>query len=548
MTRVIPPIVAALLLAVAPALAAQDRPAAVSQPEQPIATDIRIEGATIYSPEELRRRHGLVVGERLKAPPDAIAADIARRYAKDGFTFAEVRASIDSAGVLTIRIDEGQIDEVEFRGVKPDVAERLREHFSLRAGDIFNRSQAGRALDDALEIGQGAIVRGRERTFTVIRENNRRVLQVNLRTRSQRSGVFVGPQGREDWYSPVDGFNPAFGIQSTIFDAEHFNHTYWAGYLSYKFARERAGYTFGIERPFFADGVVQVGAGLYDITASDDRWRLSDVEQSLVALTFRNSFRDYYRRKGWHAYAAVRPFARHEWLVAWRDDTHAALGNETSYAFFRDDHVFRDNAVVRDGDLRAMVLGYTFDTRGLTLESPGERYRRHQVDDFFGTLTERQQGARVEWLTELAPAAFEHDFDFTRHILSARSWVETSPSRLLSGRVIAGFSDGVLPPQRTFGLGGIGSVHGYRFKEAIGERMILLNGEFRQRFGRSGLGGLAFLDAGRVFRPIGGSTDKWLKGVGVGLEMGSSSRIEFGWRMDDIPHSLQVLFRLQPSW
>jgi hemolysin activation/secretion protein len=115
--------------------------------------------------------------------------------------------------------------------------------------------------------------------------------------------------------------------------------------------------------------------------------------------------------------------------------------------------------------------------------------------------------------------------------------------------VLAGFSEGALPPQRTFALGGIGSVHGYAFKEAMGDGMLLFNGEFRQRFGRrSGLAGVVFADAGRVYGPLDGSTDRWLKGVGLGLEVGEGARIEFGWRLDDIPSSLQVLVRLNPGW
>lgn len=548
MRGVIRGILAGLLLTTVAAPAYSQDPPAASQPEQPVLTSLSIEGASAYTPERLQRRHDLVVGERLPAPPDSIAADIQKRYAADGYTFAEVKASLDGAGRLSIVIDEGQIDEISFPGIDPDVASRLRDHFSIQPGDIFHRQQALRALENALAITHGAIVRARGKTFTLIRDRNRRVLEVNLRTRTQRSGLFFGSQGREDWYSPVDGFNPAIGFQSTIFDKKRFNHTYWAGYLSYKFAREEAGYTFGLERPLFADGVLQVGAGIHDLTGSDDLWRLTTTEQSLVAFGFRNSFRDYYRRKGWQVHAAVRPFEQHEWLVAWRDESHAAQVNETDYGLFRDDHLFRPNAFVQDGGLRALLLGYTFDTRSLTRESPGERYRRHQLDDLFGSFSERDHGARIEWRSELAPADFDHDFDFSRHILNARAWLEASPGRVLSGRVIAGFSDGTLPPQRTFGLGGVGSVHGYSFKEAIGERMLLLNGEFRQRFHRSGMAGLAFIDAGRVFRPLHGSAEAWLKGVGIGLEFGGSARVEFGWRLDDIPSSLQVLFRLNPPW
>jgi hypothetical protein len=523
-------------------------PAPATQPEQPVPSEIRIVGASIYTPEELQSRNRLAAGTRLDDAPEAIADRIQRQYASDGYSFAQVTATLDAARVLTIAIDEGQIDAIEFRGVGSEVAKRLGEEFAVQPGDVFNRPQATRALDRALELGQGAIERRTSHdAFTLVRESGRRVLQVNLRTRSNDSGVFVGTKGREDWYSPVDGFNPAIGFQSTLFDPERFNHTYWAGYVTYKFGPERPGYSFGIERPFFTDAVLQIGASIQDISASDDRWRLSDGEQSLVAFGFRNTFRDYYRRKGYQLHAAVRPFANHEWLVGWRGEEHLALANETGYGLFRDEHPFRPNASAQEGRLRALMLGYTFDTRGLTHESPSERYGRHQIDSLFGSFARREQGARIEWISEIATSALDHDFDFSRHILNARGWREISPSRLVGGRIVAGLSEGALPSQRVFALGGIGSVHGYSFKQTAGEGMLLLNGEVRQRFGRSGIAGLAFVDAGRIYRPLIGSTGEWLKGVGVGLELGDA-RVEFGWRVTDIPGSLQVLFRLGPTF
>jgi hypothetical protein len=539
---VIPVVVylAALVLLTTPAAADQAQ-------EAPVPADIRIAGATVFTADELRERHGLAPGVPLDDTPDAIAAAIKERYERQGYTFADVRARFEGT-TLAIDIDEGQFDDIEIQGVRPEVADTLRAELALHPGDIFNRQQAVRALDQALDIAQGAIVRGGVRdTFEIVREPGRRVLRVLLRTRSNRSGVFLGTQGREDWYSPVDGFAPAFGMESTIFDPERFNHVYWSGYVSYKFAPERVGYSLGFERPFLADGVLQLGASIHDLTATDDQWRVSDVEQSLVAIAFRNTFRDYYRRKGYELHAAVRPVANHEWLVQWRSDEHLALENETGYGFFRDDHGFRPNPAARGGDLRAVLLAWTFDTRGLARDAPGERFRRHLRDDLFGSRAGRDHGARLEWISELAPSALDHDFHFTRHVLNARAWLETSPSRLWSGRVIAGTGSGTLPPQRLFAIGGIGSVHGYGFKEAAGERMLLLNAEFRQRFGRSGVAGLAFVDAARVFRPVDGSTGDWLRGAGVGIELGSA-RVEFGWRVDDIPESLQILFRLGPSW
>ena len=165
MRGVIPGALAGLLMIVAAPAHSQDPPAAQT-PEQPVLSSLSIEGASAYSPEELQRRHRLVEGQRLPASPESIAADIRKRYAADGSTFAEVKASLDAAGGLAIVIDEGQIDEIAFPGIDADVASRLRERFSIQPGDVFHRQQALRALENALAVTRGAIVGDRGRTFT----------------------------------------------------------------------------------------------------------------------------------------------------------------------------------------------------------------------------------------------------------------------------------------------------------------------------------------------------------------------------------------------
>jgi hypothetical protein len=461
---------------------------------------------------------------------------------------ATVEAAHDPVGgTLTIRVDEGRFDAVDVLGLQDDMRRQVLDSVALVPGEVFNESQANRALDAALEFARGAIQRA-EPTYTIASDAGRRVLRVALRTRENQIGVFLGTQGREDWYSPVDALNFGFGVQGTVFDKRHFNHLYWSAYVTRKTGPDYTGYAVGIERPFFRRDILQVGGGIYDLTASDDQWRLGSTEQSLVAVGFRNTFRDYYGRRGYQLHAAVRPRDEHEAILAWRDDSHSALINETNYGFFRDSHPFRPNVPAQPGELRSLILGYTFDSRGLNRE-PAARYQQHLMDNLFGDATERHQGLRLDWRSELAPDSFSEDFDFGRHIATARAWWLPTKRRIVSGRLIVGTSTGVLPPQRVFALGGIGTVHGYRFKEAAGDRMLLMNGEVRQGFGGSGVAGLAFIDAGRVYRPRPGSSEDWLKGVGVGLEFGGGgARIEFGWRLDDVPSSVQVLFRLRPTF
>ena len=81
--------------------------------------------------------------------------------------------------------------------------------------------------------------------------------------------------------------------------------------------------------------------------------------------------------------------------------------------------------------------------------------------------------------------------------------------------MIGGWSDGVLPPQRQFAIGGLGSVHGYGFKEAVGDSLALVNLEYALGW-RNGPKVFGLFDAGRVTSPTRVDAP-WLKGIGVGL-------------------------------
>ena len=82
------------------------------------------------------------------------------------------------SGVVTIDVNEGTIDGVEFQGVDEKLARRFASEFALRAGDVFNRERAQHALDALLQQTRGAIRPGRlygdGSTFTPTRDMRRR--------------------------------------------------------------------------------------------------------------------------------------------------------------------------------------------------------------------------------------------------------------------------------------------------------------------------------------------------------------------------------------
>jgi outer membrane translocation and assembly module TamA len=262
----------------------------------------------------------------------------------------------------------------------------------------------------------------------------------------------------------------------------------------------------------------------------------------------RRALRDYYERRGVQINGAWRLDRHVELLFAWRGERESPLPVESGFSLFNRDDKFRSNAAAQNGRLNAVVIGASIDGTGFEQESLEATYRRHQLESAFGDrlpVPEKGELApiwRVDWTSEIsAPDAFSSDFDFRRHIVSGRLRTRISEFQDVGARAIGGWSEGVLPPQREFAVGGIGSVHGYAFKESIGDTIALLNVEYAVGW-RHGLQAIGFFDAGRTTSALRADSP-WLKGVGFGFAVGDVVRLDFGYKVEAIPSSLQVLLR-----
>jgi len=562
------PVAALFWLAGPAAIHAQDPSAPAAQPAAPVR-EVRVTGTRELSDEVVRRAARVETGEPFTETVEHVAAAVEKQYRDEDYTFARATVSFEPAsGVLTIAVDEGVIEGVEFQGIDEQLARKFAADFALRAGDVFNRSRATRALDALLQQTRGAVrsgrlngngstftsgrdARRRRGSFDIVDRDNRRVLLVGLREPAGRFKMVPDLGEREDWFSAVDGFVPSVGFGAAVFDHDRFNHAYVAGHLSYKLAAERVGYALGFERPVLGATRLYLGGELHDLTASDDQWQVSSTEASLAAVAPRRSYRDYYRRRGVQIGGALRVHPQVEFLFAWRGERQEPLAIMSDFSVWNGDETFRPNRAARDGRMNAVVLGASVDGRGFDRESLEATYRRHQLDTPFGERLngpaegrDRSAMWRIDWTSEIStPETLHSDFDFRRHLLSGRARLALSPHQDLGVRVIGGWSGGVLPPQRQFAIGGIGSVHGYDFKEAGGDSMALVNLEYSLGW-RSGVKLFAFYDKGRVGlqRGIAGRETPWLTGVGWGVGAGDF-RIDLGYKVDAVPSSLQVLLR-----
>jgi outer membrane protein assembly factor BamA len=535
------------------------------QPPQPVLQEFRLDGATVFSRDDALWLLKLREGSPLPEAPSDVAKALEAQYKRDGYSEARVTAAFGE-GRLTLTVDEGRIDDVEIVGVTRAQADRMRRRLGIRPGDVYNSRTIGQETARLEAESHGAIEIGQPRRSQpngdrtesipdkVILEHrgSRHVLVVPIRWKRPRTDATFG-SSREDLYSPVDQFAPSIGFNTTIFDHDAYNHTFVSANLGYKFGPDTLGYSFGVERPIFSGPRLFLGGEVHDITATDDLWRLATVEQTVAALGFKNSFRDYYRRRGAQLFGVFRAGENNEFSLMTRWDRHSPLPNTTNYSFFRDSAVFRPNPLVADEHVNAFVIGYTFDTRPLSWAGNAATYDRHLKDSLFGYGVRNQPGLRLEWTSEVAGHALQGDARFDRHILNARGYLPVGSRTLLSARGLFGWGNGTLPLEREFAIGGIGTVHGYSFKEASGTGLTLINAEYRVNLtsdvalNKNPLGVFIFYDAGRTTSLFNTTPTPWLTGTGFGVGFGDI-RVEFGYRTNAIPKSLQVLVRVSPTF
>ena len=122
---------------------------------------------------------------------------------------------------------------------------------SVSARGYYNRRAVGRATTSLIDVSLGALSIGQPRRgqpghprpetapdeVVLDRRGTKNVLVVPLRWRTVRSDLTTG-SGREDLFSPADGFAPAIGYSTILFDHSNFNHAFIDGYVSYKFGRD----------------------------------------------------------------------------------------------------------------------------------------------------------------------------------------------------------------------------------------------------------------------------------------------------------------------
>lgn len=340
-------------------------------------------------------------------------------------------------------------------------------------------------------------------------------------------------------FNRVEGFSVNAGSRKNLYwDGSIALSLY--GQVGYAFKAHRWRGKFGATRQFMTSdaALIEIGGEVYSLTDTQDAWFIGRSENDLAAFFFHRDYRDYYNREGFSFYGGhyfnSKSFSSHVRLQ-YLNELHAGMKNRTDWALFVRDRSYRLNPAINEGRMNAMRLAFH-------LSSVEQRPRRLHGWNVLGTA-------------EYSSPVLNSEFDYTQYIFDIRRYQPISEYDNINLRFRAGSSEGDVPMQKIYELGGLGTLPAYAHKAFFGNRLLLLNAEYVIRgeifsqlsfIPRDAFGGLTllfFVDTGWT----GNADPKYgaLQGFGdfslselktsIGFGLGSrngNSRLGFAWRTD----------------
>ncbi len=239
------------------------------------------------------------------------------------------------------------------------------------------------------------------------------------------------------------------------------------GFLGYGFKEKRWRYQLEIDRWFFNPRKYrfELGWKTYDLVDTHDDWLISPWENTLSAMLLHKDFQDYYRRKGYEFFVGQNIGRHLKARFGYRSDRYRSVLKNTDWSLFYGKRKFRENPLIEPGRMRSLYGEIELDTRN-DLDVP-------------------KKGFLVRISGESSNSKLRSDFSFNQYEFELRHYRRLSRFDRLDLRIKAATSEGTVPLQKLYQLGGISTLRGFGFKEVRGgadqfggDRMLLANLEY----------------------------------------------------------------------
>ncbi|MDR7521431.1 MAG: BamA/TamA family outer membrane protein [Armatimonadota bacterium] len=458
--------------------------------ENPVIADIAVEGNTVIRTPEILQALNLPIGQvlnTLRLRDGARAVE--KLYEERGYVLARVAdVGVTGNGVtrLRLRIAEGRIEAIEYKGLtktQPFVLERRRP---FAVGDVLNINVLNRYLQEIFALELFENVQARPRPGSTPEQVVVEIEVKEQRTQEARFGL---------------GYSDMTGIVGTL----EYRERNWKGrnqQLTVRFERglgERglprpnepapANFLFSFREPHLDVHRTSLDVALYQATTTEARY-VAGTTASRFTLERLGSAMAFARPLDPQTTLSLR-------LRSERTEITVLPRNPG------------DPPCTGPSDPNCPPPPNFTPGRTLGLTLTGVRDRRDPK-------TSPTRGDRLSLTTDVGLPILGGEFGFGKYLGEYTRYLPAG-SGVLVGRGLLGFGHGTLPIQEEFTLGGSSTLRAFPFGYLRGSSAVLLNVEYRVPLG--GLArqlrdftGIAFIDAGAA--PI---LTNATVGYGVGL-------------------------------
>ena len=313
--------------------------------------------------------------------------------------------------------------------------------------------------DDAVVVGY--IDKGSSKREKAYREEEKNFRRSSTRLNANWVNEMTNLDNFIFRYNRVEGLFLGAGSEKRYYWDDQRSYSLY-GSVGYGFKSHRWRGNLALSRQFaFDDGqLFEIEAEGHSLTDTKDDWLIGVHENTAAAILIHEDFRDYFRRDGFGVnvgYAMQRNYLTSQVKAGYLSDEYRSMENQTEWSIFGGNKRFRPNPAIDDGRMRSIVSSAGIST--VTKSNYGP------------------EGWSILATAEVADTKFGGDFTFNRYVADIRRYQPLGRYDNLNVRVRVGTSEGELPFQKTYEIGGLGTLHGYPFKGEMGNRMLLMNAE-----------------------------------------------------------------------
>lgn len=309
-------------------------------------------------------------------------------------------------------------------------------------------------------------------------------------------------------YNRVQGLFLGVGVPKTIIGK--YNRLNIHGFGGYGFREKKWNYKLGLSNWLFSqkDYRFELGADVYDFTDTKDSWYISPIENSLAAFLLHEDYQDFYRRSGYTFYASQNISVYLQGTIAYSNDEYESVEKNAEWALFGGKKKFQENPAIDEGNMRSMYGEIYLDTRNSHKNPTAGWYAKIGL--------------------ETSNSKLKSDFSFNQYIFELRRYQPIGYQNRLDLRIKAATSEGAVPLQKLYQLGGVSTLRAFGNKALRGaegafggDRMLLANLEYmvtprvlgRDFFFIDDVRYILFFDAGNVWqRENVAQDDAWSAG------------------------------------